>query len=129
MAFERNADIGAQMARRHRLKGVFAAVIIVACIVFVTWAVWPKPPLVIPPQTDSVAQWEASFAAINQEHAAKIDAMYKMLGKIAVQPSEDRQSMVVTGKVSSVAELNAIKAELAKVQPALPLVWQVTIGL
>ncbi len=115
-------------ARAQKLKGVIAVTIIVLCLGFLTWLFWPKPAVVIPPPQDQVALWEKAFAQVNVEEAAKISPLYKLFGEITAQPSEDRQSIVVMGSVSSYAELNVLKAELGKVQPAVPLQWEVTVG-
>jgi len=125
---EQSRNNAAAAERRYRTRGVIAGVVILLCLAFLVWNFWPKPEPVIAPHVDQAAEWDKSFAAINSEHASKVDAMYKLLGKIAAHPSEDRSKIVISGKVSNAAELNALKAEVAKVQPQMPLDWQVTVG-
>lgn len=128
MGSQRNKSQSDLMHRNYLIKGAFAGLVIVLCIAFLAWSLWPTPAVVIPPSEDPASNWNRGFAQINQEHATKLDAMYKLFAKITVQPSEDKQSVVVTGRVDSAADLNALKAELAKVQPAVPIDWQVTVG-
>lgn len=109
-------------------KGVFASVVIVLCVSFLVWRLWPSGPVVIEPPKDAFAQWEREWSALQSEHAAKQDATYWALSRITVNPSDDRSGGVVTGRLASQAELAMLKATIAKVQPSIPLTWQVTIG-
>lgn len=121
-------DADRSALRSRLVKGGIAATIIVLSVGFVTWRFWPTPAVVIPKPQDQVTEWEAAFAQVNLEESAKLSPIYKLFGDIAVFPSEDRQAIVVKGNVSSYAELNVLKAELGKVQPAVPLQWEVTVG-
>jgi hypothetical protein len=128
MSYQRNTDMEAALSRSQAMKGWFAGVISLLCIAFVIWIAWPKPEPIIAPPTDNVAKWQEAFGQVSQEHAKKIDAVYKVLGKVTALPSEDRQSIIVTGRVASAAEFGTLKAELEKIQPPVTLDWKVTVG-
>ena len=116
------------ITRSYWMKGVLAGVVILLSIAFLTWMFWPTPPVVIPPADNPAAQWTRAFAQVSTEHAAKQDAFYWLTSKISTQPTDDNQGIIVKGKVATPADLNTLKAEIAKVQPSVPIQWQVTLG-
>lgn len=128
VAKQSSSDSRNAMANTQMMKGVFAGVVILVSIAFVVWAVWPTPPIVIPPADNPAAQWVRSYGAFSAEHSKKQDALYWATSRISTEPTPDNQGVIIKGKVSTAADLNLLKAELAKLEPAVALQWQVTIG-
>ena len=128
MSYKRDSSSEIAMARNQRTKGIFAGVVIVLCVGFLVWALWPSPPVVLPPSDDPAAQWTRGYGAMSAEHAGKQDAFYWATSRITTEPTPDNSGVVVKGKVKSAAELALLKAELAKITPAVPLTWEVTIA-
>lgn len=116
------------MYRRQKVMGAIALVVTLACIGFVTWAVWPKPDVVLPHEATPAADWIRSFGTLSAEHASKQDAFYWATSRVTTEPTEDKQGVVVSGFVNTSQELALLKEELSKVQPGVPITWQVTIG-
>lgn len=105
-----------------------AAGVIVLCVGFFVWSFWPKPDVVIPPATDPVSLWIKAYGEVSAEHAAKQDAFYWATSAVMPIVTEDKQGVIVRGKVKTSDELNLLKAELGKLQPVVPLTWEVTLG-
>lgn len=124
----RDTAADARAVRSQKIRGAMAGGVIVLCIAFVTWAVWPKPDVVIPPQTDPASLWIKAYGVVSAEHAVKQDAFYWASSGVGPVMTEDMQSVIVRGKVKTIEELNLLKAELGKLQPSVPIRWEVTIG-
>ncbi len=116
------------MNRNARLKGIFAGVVILLCVAFVTWAVWPTPPVVIPQSDDPAAQWLRSYGDLTASKNNHLDPFYMANARITVVPNADRSAIVIAGRVTTPAELNLLKSELAKITPAVPLTWEVNVA-
>jgi hypothetical protein len=117
------------MARSRQLKGIFAGVVIVLCIVFVVWRSWPKPAPYIAPADNPAAKWMRGYGETSLQHASNSgDAFYWATANITIEPTADGQGVTVRGKVKTPAELDLIKSELGKIQPTVPIDWQVGIG-
>ncbi|MFT3684177.1 MAG: hypothetical protein QM783_04485 [Phycisphaerales bacterium] len=116
------------LERSQKRKGAFAIAVTIICIVFVVWALWPKPAVVIQEATDPAANWTKAYGALGADHAAKKDAFYWASARINTEPTADKQGIIVRGKVNTAQELAMVKDELGKLQPAVTLDWQVTIG-
>jgi hypothetical protein len=128
VALSKSNESAAAMERSRKLKGVFAGCVIVASLVFVVWSAWPKKEPYVAPLEDPVANWVKAYGELSSQHSKTSDPFYWATSGIVVKPNADRSGLVVTGKTKSQAELALVKAELAKVQPTLPIEWQVTIG-
>lgn len=129
MAYVRDNEAEAAAARGRRMKGVFAACVIVACMAFVTWSVWPKPQPYVPPPDNPAANWLHKYGELSAEHAKNSgDAYYWATAAITTEPTADNQGVIIRGSVKTAAELELLKSETAKVQPAVPIEWQVRIG-
>lgn len=128
MSYVRDGSGDAAAQRRQIRNGVFAIVIILLCLVFLTWAVWPTPPVVIPIPDHPAAKWQQAYGQFSTEHATKMDAIYWMTSKISIEPSADNQGIVVKGKVGTQADLRTLKEEFEKIEPKVPIEWQVAVG-
>ncbi|HYD02424.1 MAG TPA: hypothetical protein VEB22_14450 [Phycisphaerales bacterium] len=128
MSYKRDSGSENAMARSQRIKGVFAGVVIALCVGFLVWALWPSPPVVIPPSEDPAAQWTRGYGAMSAEHASKQDAFYWATSRITTEPTPDNTGIIIKGKVKTPAELALLKAELPKITPAVPLTWDVTVS-
>lgn len=110
------------------IKTAFTVAVILLCIGYVTWRFWPRGPVVVEETKDTYFQWNSAWGQVNNDHATKRDATYFALGKVSVTPTEDRSGVIVVGTVASQGELAAIKAAVAKVQPEMPVTWNVKVG-
>lgn len=116
------------MDRRQKIMGGIALVVTLLCIGFLTWALWPKAEIVIPPETTPAAAWIRKFGEVSGEHAKKQDAFYWATARITTEATADKQGVVIAGKVNTAQELALLKAELGNIQPSAPLDWKVTVG-
>lgn len=116
------------MDKRQQIMGAIALAVTLICIGFLTWALWPKPEVVIPPEATPSAAWIRQFGEVCGEHAKKQDAFYWATSHLTATPSDDKQGVVMSGKVASAQELALVREEASKVQPIVPIDWRVTVG-
>ena len=129
MLSQQRLDADAAAEKRARMKGMFAGGVIVVCIIFLVWALWPTPPVVIPPASDPAAQWMKGYNAVVEQHKGMTDPFYMATARITLAPSADNTGIVVGGRVANAAQLALLKSEFEKITPAVPITWQVTLGL
>lgn len=128
MHSQKRIDADAAAESRNRMKGIFAGGVILLCLAYLVWALWPKPPVEIAPATDSASVWLSSYAEMSAKRTDHLDPYYMASSRINVAATPDRTGVVISGRVSTPAQLTLLKSEIEKITPSVPIKWEVIVA-